>query len=96
MRDHFPNLAGMTLKEALTDSAYWDLVSSTVGDVLERNPKCQECAHRGRCLGGCRAKALDENGNPDPMGLDTSACRFFLGGYYDRACALVESLRREV
>ena len=95
MRDHFPNLAGMTLKEALTDSAYWDLVSSTVGDVLERNPKCQECAHRGRCLGGCRAKALDENGNPDPMGLDTSACRFFLGGYYDRACALVERLRRE-
>lgn len=95
MRDRFPNLAGATLKEALTDSAYWDLVSSTVGDVLERNPKCQACAYKGRCLGGCRAKAVDVNVNPDPMGLDAGACRFFLEGYYDRAYALVERLRRE-
>lgn len=88
----FPNLAGMTLAEALTDSSCWDLVEATVGDVFERSAACRECSYRTRCLGGCRAKGVDEHGNADLMGRDPDSCEFFLGGYYDRARALVDQL----
>jgi len=57
-----------------------------------RNAACGECANKTRCLGCCRAKAVDENGAPDPMGRDRNACRFFLSGYYDRARKVLESL----
>lgn len=92
LQRRFPDIAGMTLQEALTDSDYFRFIDTTVGDVLERNPKCQACAYRSRCLGGCRAKGVDEQGNPDPMGVDCSACRFYLGGYYDRARGVLERL----
>jgi len=92
LQRRFPDIAGMTLQEALTDSDYFRFIDTTVGDVLERNPKCQACAYRSRCLGGCRAKGVDEQGNPDPMGVDCSACRFYLGGYYDRAREVLERL----
>ena len=80
----------MTLSEALADSSYRDLVEATVGDVFERNPECRECAYRTRCLGGCRAKGEDEHGNPDAMCRDPGACRYFQGGYYERARGVVE------
>ena len=89
-RDTFPNVANMTISEALTDSSYWDLVEATAGDVFERNPECRKCAYRARCLGGCRAKGVDEHGNPDAMRRDPGACRYFLGGYYERAREVVE------
>jgi radical SAM protein with 4Fe4S-binding SPASM domain len=90
VRNGFPNVAHTTIAEALTDSSYWDLVSATAGEVLERNPACRECSYRTRCLGGCRAKGVDESGNADVMGSDPQMCRYYQGGYYDRARALVE------
>lgn len=87
-----PNVRTTTLADALTDSSYLDLINSTFGDVLAHDPACETCAYRGRCLGGCRAKGVDNNGNPDFLGHDPEACRFFLGGYYDRARELVELL----
>ncbi len=92
VKGHFPNVASVTLAEALTDSDYYDFITTTVGDVFEHNPKCRACSYRGLCKGGCRAKAVDGDGNLDPMGLDVEACRFFLGGYHDRARELVERL----
>lgn len=88
----FPNLEGMTLAEALTSSSYYDLVDATVGDVFARNSTCQTCVYKSRCLGGCRAKATNEHGGLDPMGLDRTACQFFLDGYYDRAQKAVADL----
>ena len=93
--DHFPNIASMTLAEALTDSAYYDLVRATVGDVFEHSPACRECEYRGRCLGGCRAKGVDEDGRADLLGRDPKACMFYKGGYYDRARELVERLEHQ-
>ena len=93
LKERFPNVASMTLAEALTDSSYYDLITATAGDVFDRNPKCQACAYKSRCKGGCRAKGVDKDGNADPMGLDTESCRFYLGGYYDRAREFLENLK---
>ena len=55
LKRSFPNVADMTLAQALTKLSYLDCASLTVGDVFERNPECQACVYRLRCLGGCRA-----------------------------------------
>jgi radical SAM protein with 4Fe4S-binding SPASM domain len=91
-QERFPDISRTTLAEALTSSSYDDLVHATFGDVLAHDPLCAACAFRSRCLGGCRAQGTDGHGNPDLLGRDPEACRFFLGGYYDRARALVEQL----
>lgn len=92
LKERFPNVRSISLVEALTDSSYFNLVSASVGDVFERNPKCQACTYKSRCLAGCRAKGVDGEGNPDLMGHDLNSCRYFLGGYYDRACKILENL----
>ena len=94
VKNRFPNARSMTLAEALADSSYYDLVSTTVGDVFEHSPACRACTYQGRCLGGCRARGVGGDGNGcDLLGRDPDSCNYFLGGYYDRARKLVERLR---
>lgn len=89
----FPNLSDTTISQALSDSSYLDCVRLTVADVLERNPRCRACAYLGRCMGGCRANAVDEAGAPSVLGMDRASCSFFTDGRYERAAGLVRSLQ---
>lgn len=93
LKESFPNIADMTISEALHDSVYLDRVLVTVGDVLDRNPECRACPWANRCLGGCRVKALGDDGKQDYLGMDRRSCTYFKDGYYERARAFVEQLR---
>ena len=63
-----------------------------MGDCVAHNEKCRDCRYRLACGAGCRACACGET-STDYFGIDEDACRFFKGGWYERAQALVERYR---
>ena len=87
----FPRIDEMTIAEALADSTYLSFITTTLGDYLRHNPECAECAYSNRCCGGCRGRAVLENGASDLMGVDPDACLVFKGGYYERVKAMLQS-----
>lgn len=76
------------LSEILSDSHYRDVCLAKMGDCIDHNEKCRECEYRLACGAGCRAGACGETGT-DYLGVDEDACRFFKGGWYEKAQALV-------
>lgn len=77
------------LSEILSDSHYRDMCLVKMGDCIDHNEKCRDCEYRLPCGAGCRACACGETGT-DYLGIDEDACRFFKGGWYERAQALIE------
>jgi len=77
------------LSEILSDSHYRDMCLVKMGDCIDHNEKCRDCEYRLACGAGCRACACGETGT-DYFGIDEDACRFFDGGWYERAQALIE------
>ena len=80
------------LSEILSDSHYRDMCLAKMGDCVAHNEACRDCQYRLACGAGCRACACGET-NTDYFGIDEDACRFFKGGWYERAQALVERYR---
>ena len=87
--ERFPQVGGVTLAEALSDSFYMDFISMTLDDYLEHNPTCAACEYKNRCGGGCRGRAVDANGGTDLLDRDPDNCLLFKGGYYDRVKAII-------
>ncbi|MCR4870145.1 MAG: radical SAM protein [Atopobiaceae bacterium] len=96
VQERFPLVQEMTLAEALTDSSYRDFGRMNLGTYLADNPECVSCEYRNRCAGGCRAKAVLADPGYSLTARDHEACRFFLGGYYDRAKRLIAELQQVV
>lgn len=78
-QDSFPSILEMTLKEALTDSYYMDIIDTRFSEILEHNPECRDCPHKMKCGGGCRAAALMTT--KEFLGRDLSFCEIYRGGY---------------
>lgn len=70
------------LQTLLQESDYLTAVTTTVGELFDKNPRCGGCRWRKICLGGCRAIAMALT--DDPMGCDPAKCLFFTGGYVQR------------
>ena len=85
----------MTLAEALTESTYLSLITTTLDDYLEHNSTCAACAYRRRCGGGCRGLAALANGGQDLLGVDPDTCRLYRGGYYDRVRKIIDDYRAQ-
>ena len=78
---HMGNVHKTPLRELLTTGEYLDKVCYTVGELKEKNPKCQECPHWERCMGGCRGIGLLFGGSYDSY--DPAKCIYF-NDYYDK------------
>ena len=77
------------LSEILSDSHYRDVCLAKMGECIAHNEACRGCPYRLACGAGCRACACGETGT-DYLGIDEDTCRFFKGGWYERAQALIE------
>lgn len=77
------------LSEILSDSHYRDVCLVKMGECIDRNEACRACPYRLACGAGCRACACGET-STDYFGIDEDACRFFKGGWYERAQAQIE------
>ena len=84
------NVKTAGLQPLLQEGAYLEAVTTTVGELFDRNPKCGGCEWRRLCLGGCRAIALALTG--DPMGSDPAKCAYFQNGYVERTQAVFDAL----
>lgn len=82
IRSHMPDINQMSLKEALTDSAYTRIMELSSADIAAHNPKCRECEHLPLCGGGCRMSAFEKTG--DMLGYDPQMCTFFEKGYLQK------------
>ena len=74
-RKEMPDLYQMSLKEALTDSAFTKIMELTNADIRDHNPKCRDCEYLPMCGGGCRLSAFKKTG--DLLGYDPQMCEFF-------------------
>ena len=85
----FESVLEKPLSEILSDSHYRDICLAKMGDCIGHNEKCRDCRYRLACGAGCRACACGETGT-DYFGIDEDTCRFFKGGWYEKAQALIE------
>ena len=83
IQQQFPLITELGLVNCLTDSAYMQLIETRASEILAHNPECGSCEHALRCLGGCRAAAL-ETTPEDILGPDRAACTFFKGGWEEK------------
>jgi len=83
IQERFPLIQEQGLAACLTDSNYMRLLDTRASQVLAHNPQCQSCAHALRCLGGCRAAAL-ETVPGDLLAPDPYACGFFRQGWEEK------------
>ncbi len=67
------------LQPLLQKSKYLCEVCTTVKELREKNPVCDQCEWIRYCAGGCRAIGLALTG--DKMGVDKSKCIFYKKGY---------------
>ena len=82
IRKSMPDINKMPLRQALTDSAYTDIMELTSQDIADHNPKCQECEYHAMCGGGCRMSAFEKTG--DLLGYDPQMCYFFEHGFPEK------------
>lgn len=89
IQSQFPKVSELGLAQCLTDSRYLRTIDARVSDYLRENPRCASCEHAIRCMGGCRAAALeavpDDYFAPDPL-----TCTLFRGGWVEKIHATVQ------
>lgn len=78
----FGRVQDMGLRAGLSDSLYMQFVDKRVKDLLAVNKTCNECPHKLKCAGGCRAAALQQSS--DLMGPDRHQCFLWENGYVER------------
>jgi radical SAM protein with 4Fe4S-binding SPASM domain len=76
------NLLLTPLRDALHDSPWFRKVDTRVKTLFEKNKTCSECEYRLACRGGCRSRAILENGSF--FGVDPDACAFFKGKWEEK------------
>ena len=93
-KQRFPNVSEVSLSEALGDSDYMRFICLTAKDYFEHNPDCRACEYAKLCAGGCRGSAAEDSHGENLMGKDPFVCRFFLGGYYERAREVIDKVQK--
>jgi radical SAM protein with 4Fe4S-binding SPASM domain len=84
IREEFPNVLDMDLKDALTDSFYMSVIDTRLRDYLSHNPDCSVCEYKNQCAGGCRGNALCAEDGGDYLAADRTVCAVFKKGYVER------------
>ena len=92
IQQQFPCLTESSLEECLSDSSYMRFIETRASEVLAHNQMCQECEHAAKCLGGCRASAL-ETTPEDLLGRDLATCALFKDGWEQKITQLMETIR---
>ena len=54
---------------------YHDVVYTSVGDFLAKNPECAECEYLPKCCGGCMLQDITDDG--DYLVPDSRICYFY-------------------
>ncbi len=79
------NLHERSLKELLTDSEYFSIITKNLYQLRQMENKCRDCVFYDHCGGGCRALALLYTGDRCEMwGADPVKCIFFENGWYQK------------
>lgn len=92
IQERFPLVQEIGLQKGLDDSFYIAFVNRRLKDLLAVNQECAACAHRLTCGGGCRANALECDG--DLMGCDRGSCLLLKEGYAEKARQTAEQARQ--
>ncbi len=94
IQEEFPLITEIGLSKCITDSRYMRLLDTRAAEVLSHNPECASCPHANKCLGGCRASALETNPT-DILSPDKAVCAIFKGGWVDKIAGLMKTVRPE-
>lgn len=89
-KDEELNVLSFPLQEILDNPKYNNVTGKMAIDFFKANAKCNECEYRYQCLGGCRAKAM-QNGNGQ-LGIDQQVCSYYKDGWKKRKDELLSSL----
>ena len=92
IQENYPLIPELGLRACITDSSYMRLIETRASEVLAHDPECRTCPHAARCLGGCRASAL-ETAPDDIMGRDMCACAIFRDGWDEKIRAVMEEVK---
>ena len=92
IQENYPLIPELGLRACITDSSYMRLIETRASEVLAHDPECRACPHAARCLGGCRASAL-ETAPDDIMGRDMCACAIFRDGWDEKIRAVMEEVK---
>ena len=88
----FSRITDKKLADLLVDKTYMNFISTRLGDYFKANPECAACEYKNRCGSGCRGMAMVKNRDGNLLGVDSWACKFFKGGYYDKIIELGDKL----
>lgn len=91
IQNEFPLITEIGLARCLTDSTYMKLLDTRASEVLEHNRECRSCEHSGKCLGGCRASAL-ETAPDDILSPDRAVCTLYKDGWVEKINDLMEQI----
>ena len=94
IQHEFPLITEIGLSRCITDSRYMRLLDTRASEVLAHNAECSACPHAQRCLGGCRASAL-ETSPDDILAPDRAVCAIFRGGWVEKIAARMKEIRPE-
>lgn len=94
IQQEFPLITEQGLAKCITESRYMQLIDTRASEYLAHNPDCKACPYALRCIGGCRAAALETN-PMDILSPDSFACELFRGGWISRIAAAVAEARPE-
>lgn len=91
IQNQFPCLTEVGLEECLSDSVYMRFIETRASEILAHNQQCQECEYAMKCLGGCRASALETTPD-DLLAPDLCTCTLFKGGWEQKIIQLMEKI----
>jgi len=95
IQNRFPSIPEVGLAKCLSDSYYMNFLETRASEILSHNPGCSACDHALKCLGGCRASAL-ETSPEDLFAPDMAACALFKGGWADKIKARMDELGKKL
>ncbi len=93
IQENYPLIPELGLRACITDSSYMRLIETRALEVLAHDSECRVCPHAARCLGGCRASAL-ETAPEDILGRDMYACAIFRDGWDEKIRAVMEEVKQ--
>ncbi len=70
-----PNILVKSMSEITLNSAYSEIASCTVADLLASNEECMLCDHKDKCCGGCFAQYITDDGAY--KNIDKRTCYFY-------------------
>lgn len=85
---YFGNIKKDSLQDILTESKYEKIVSTTIGEKLEKNKECASCPYIFKCKTGCPALSILHGDDFTIYGTQRAKCIFFKEGFYDRLMKL--------